>query len=136
MKKTLLAALLFLPAPAFAGTIPAEDAPDHHGQTVTVVGRASVQRMPSGEIYLDLDGKGDAAPISAYVSRGNAGPFWDIARLNGKWVAVSGEIGTFRSRPEIVLTRPSQIAVVVEPPAKREASIQPLRIHIPPAPRR
>jgi hypothetical protein len=143
MKKTLLAALLLLPVlplsgsgPAFAETIPAQDAPAYFGRSVseravTVVGQAHVQRMASGEIFLDLEGKGDGAPVSAYVSRWNAAPFWDIARLDGKLVAVRGEIGSFRYRPEIFLTDPGQIAVV-EPRAKAEASPQPLWIHIPP----
>jgi hypothetical protein len=126
MKKALLAVLLFpLSCPAVAGTIPAKDASAYSGQSVTVVGRASVDRMPSGEIYLDLEGKGDGAPISCYVSRLNAGSFSDIARFDGKLVAVSGEIGSFRSRPEIFLTVRSQIAVVDEPPAKAEPSPQP-----------
>ena len=50
----------------------AKDAPDHIGRTATVVGKASVQRTRSGEIYLDLQGRGDDAPLSAYVSRWNA----------------------------------------------------------------
>jgi len=130
MKKTLLAAfLLALSGPAFAETIPAQDAPAYFGQSVTVVGRAHVQTMASGEIYLDLEGKGDGAPISAYVSRWNARPFRDIRHLDGKLVAVRGKIGSFRYRPEIFLTNPRQIARV-DPPAK--ASPQPLWIHIAP----
>jgi len=59
MKKTLLAALLLLPVlplsgPAFAETILAQDAPAYFGRSVTVVGRTHVQRMASGEIYLDV----------------------------------------------------------------------------------
>jgi hypothetical protein len=120
VKKAVLGALLFLPGPALALTIEARDAPDHYGQSVTVVGRASVQRMPSGEIYLDLEGKGDEAPISCYVSRWNAAQFGNIDRLNGKLVAVRGEIGSFRKRPEIFLTAFSQIATVA-PHATTEA---------------
>ena len=133
MHKTLPAALLLLPlsGPAFAEIIPARDAPAYFGRSVTVMGRAHVQTMASGEIFLDLEGKGDGAPISAYVSRWNAGHFWDIGRLDGKLVAVRGEIGIFRYRPEIFLTDPGQIAVV-EPPAKAQASPQPLWIRIPP----
>ena len=138
MKKMLLAALLLPPVlalsasgPALAETIPAQDAPAYFGRSVTVVGQAHVQTMASGEIYLDLEGKGDGAPISAYVSRRNAGRFWDIGRLDGKQVTVRGEIGSFRYRPEIFLTDPGQIAMV-EPPAKAEASPEPLWIRIAP----
>ena len=137
MKKTLLAALLpLLPGPALAETIAAQDAPAFYGRSVTVVGRAHLQTMASGEIYLDLEGKGDGAPISAYVSRWNAGRFWDIGRFDGKEVAVRGEIGSFRYRPEIFLTDPGQIAMV-EPKARPEPlRPQPLWVRIAQSPRR
>jgi hypothetical protein len=121
----------FAPAQASAMAIWAKDAPDHVGQTATVVGKASVQRTSSGEIYLDLQGQGDGAPVSAYVSRWNASRFADIVRLDGQWVAISGPIGAFRYRPEIFLTSPSQIAVVDAQPEPRTPSRpRPLRIHI------
>jgi hypothetical protein len=132
MKKIVVACVLVCGViPAAAETIPARDAPDYYGQVVTVVGRVHIQRMPSGEIFLDLAGRGDGAPVSAYVSRWNAGPFGTIDDLDGKLVAVRGEIGSFRYRPEIFLTDPGQIARV-EPPAKVEAAPKPLWIHIPP----
>jgi hypothetical protein len=136
MKHAVLVLALALPAaPAFAETIPAEEAPFYFGETATVVGRASIQKMASGEIYLDLsrsgEGRGDGAPVSAYVSRWNAGRFADIAGLDGKMVAVTGEIGAFRYRPEIFLTSADQIAVV-HPPAPPKAVPQPLWIHIMP----
>ena len=131
MKKMLLAAVLLLPLSdaALAETIPAQEAANHWGETATVVGRASVHKMGSGEIYLDLEGRGDDAPVSAYVSRWNAGPFWDAANLDGKLVAIRGEISFFRGRPEIFLTDPGQIAVV-KPPQPRVAAPQPLWIRI------
>src|ERR1044071_6424092 len=94
MKKTLLAVFLSpaMAAPAWGETIPANAAPDHYGQSVTVVGQASVERMTSGEIYLDLGGSGDGAPVTAYISRWNAGQFFDIGRLDGKLVAIRGDI--------------------------------------------
>ncbi|HET7084673.1 MAG TPA: hypothetical protein VFI23_07885 [Rhizomicrobium sp.] len=129
MKKTMLVAALLLSSPALAETIPAPDAPAFVGQSATVVGRASIQRMASGEIYLDLDGRSDGAPISAYVSRWNAARFSGLDALDGKLVAVSGAIGSFRYRPEIFLTDPGQIAPV-EPAATAETPPQPRWIHI------
>jgi hypothetical protein len=107
--------LIVAAGPACAETIRARDAIDYIGETATVKGRASIQRMGSGEIYLDLDGRGDSAPLSAYVSRWNASRFFDVDDLNGRIVEITGEIGTFRYRPEIFLTDPGQIAVL--PPA-------------------
>jgi len=136
MKAAVFVLVFALPAvpQAFAETIPAEEAPFHYGQTATVVGRASIQRMPSGEVYLDLEGRGDGAPVSAYVSRWNAGRFPDPATLDGKILAVTGEIGDFRYRPEIFLTSASQIAVIV-PREKPKPRPQPLWIRIMPRPR-
>jgi hypothetical protein len=133
MKAALFVLALALPAAtqALAETLPAEEAPFLYGQTATLVGRASIQRMGSGEIYLDLDGRSDGAPISAYVSRWNAARFPGIGNLDGKVVAVTGEIGSFRYRPEIFLTSADQIAVVV-PREELKPPPRPLWIHIMP----
>jgi hypothetical protein len=133
MKKMLLAAVLVLPVTAFAETIPAQDAPSHWGEAATVLGRASVQKMASGEIYLDLEGRGDDAPLSAYVSRWNAGLFLDAADLDGKVIAISGDISGYRGRPEIFLTDPGQITVIkppIESSVAPKAAPQALWIHI------
>lgn len=131
----VLGVSLFAAPQARAEVIPAEEAAFYYGQTATVVGRANIQQMPSGEIYLDLSdsgqGRGDGAPVSAYVSRWNADRFPDIATLDGKILAVTGEIGDFRYRPEIFLTSASQIAVIV-PRERPKRPPQPLWIHIPP----
>jgi DNA/RNA endonuclease YhcR with UshA esterase domain len=112
---TLIKTLLFLPAlllssPAIADPIASRDAAGHVGETATVKGRVSLDRMPSGEIYVDLDGQGENAPISGYISRWNRGNFQYLSGLEGKVVTISGRIAIFRDRPEIFLTDPSQIA--------------------------
>jgi hypothetical protein len=66
--------------------------------------------MPSGEIYLDLDGRDQDAPMSGYISRWNAIKFPNVGDLDGKIVDITGAITTFRKRPEIFLSDPSQIA--------------------------
>ena len=104
----LLAALIA--SPASAEPIASKEAPWHIGETETVKGRASVTFMPSGEIYIDLDGRGDGAPISAYISRWNRARFPDISSLDGRTIEISGQIGSFRYRPEIFLQSPEQIA--------------------------
>ena len=110
-RMALVLSVMVTAAPACAQTIRPEEALAHIGQSVTVEGRASIQKMPSGEVYLDLAGRGDNAPVSAYISRWNAARFGDIANLDGRMVAITGAIGTFRYRPEIFLTSPDQIAL-------------------------
>ena len=106
---SLIPVLMFVALPASADPIDAKDAPAHVGQTAAVEGRLSVHRMPSGEIYLDLGGNGDAAPASGYVSKWNASRFSGVEALDGKKVDITGSIGSFRNRPDIFLTDPSQI---------------------------
>ena len=77
----------------------------------TVKGRVSVTFMPSGEVYMDVDGQGDNAPLSAYISRWNRPRFGDLTRLDGRRVEISGRIGVFRARPEIFLRNPEQLTV-------------------------
>jgi hypothetical protein len=96
----------------------ADQARAHIGETATVEGRVSVSKTPAGEVYLDI---GDGAPVSAYVSRWNSAKFQDLDKLNGQTVQVTGQISTFRGKPEIFLTDPTQIAVkaAAPPPAPK-----------------
>jgi len=110
MKSVRIVLLLILAAaPACADPIKAQDAAAHVGETATVEGRLGVHKMPSGEIYLDVDGVSDGAPVSGYISRSNAGRFPDVEALDGKKVDMTGAIANFRGRPEVFLSDPSQI---------------------------
>ena len=100
-------ALIF---PLLLAALPPAEAPFLVGQVATIEGIAKVDRTPAGEVYIDLGGKGDGAPISAYISRWNAVKFQDVGYLDGKKIRITGMIGTFRGRPEIFLTSPAQIA--------------------------
>jgi len=100
------------------GALKADQASAHIGETATVEGQVSIHKTPAGEIYLDIGGSGTGAPFSAYVSRWNRTQFQDVDRLDGKEVQVTGEISTFRGKPEILLTDPGQIAVKPAPAQK------------------
>jgi len=101
---------------AQGGTLSADQAGAHVGQSATVEGKISVQRTRDGETYIRVDGKGPDAPMSAYVSRWNRAKFQDVDKLDGKNVQITGQISTFRGKPEIFLTDPGQIAPKAEPP--------------------
>lgn len=111
MRRTIpvLLCAIFFASPALGEPIASRDAAFYVGEAVTVKGRAFLTYMPSGEIYIDLDGRSDGAPISAYISRWNRGLFQDVSTLDGKMVEVSGQIGVFRDRPEIFLQDPRQL---------------------------
>jgi DNA/RNA endonuclease YhcR with UshA esterase domain len=100
------------------GSLTADQARAHIGETATVEGRVSVKKTAAGETYLDIGGSGSAdAPFSAYVSRGNSGNFQDVEKLDGQKVQITGQISTFRGKPEIFLTDPTQLKVKADPPA-------------------
>ena len=101
------------------GALKADQAEAHIGQTATVEGKVSIHRTEAGETYLDVGGTGSSAPFSGYVSRWNSGAFQDVDRLDGKNVQITGRISTFRDKPEIFLTDPSQIALKPEAPAPK-----------------
>jgi hypothetical protein len=105
------------PDPDPGSALKADQAAAHIGETATVEGRLSISRTSAGETYLDIGGSGSAAPFSAYVSRGNSGKFQDMDKLNGQNVQVTGQISTFRGKPEIFLTDPGQIAIKPDAPA-------------------
>jgi hypothetical protein len=122
---TMTASLIFSASIALIvaqnGALTADQAKAHIGETATVEGRLSISRTPAGETYLDIGGSGSAAPFSAYVSRGNSSKFQDMDKLNGKNVRVTGQITTFRGKPEIFVTDPGQIAIKLEAPAPAPA---------------
>lgn len=117
----MTASLIFSAAVALIvaqdGALKADQAEAHIGQTATVEGKVSIHRTQAGETYLDIGGTGSSAPFSAYVSRWNRSAFQDVDKLDGKNVQITGRISTFRDKPEIFLTDPSQIAVKPEAPA-------------------
>lgn len=100
---------------AQGGALSADQAKGHVGESATVEGKVSVQRTRDGETYIRVDGQGTEAPMSAYVSRWNKVKFQDVDKLDGMNVQITGRISTFRGKPEIFLTDPSQISAKAEP---------------------
>ena len=109
-KQILISLALLLAAwPASAEPLAGKDASRHVGETAQIRGRATLTFMPSGEVYIDLDGRGDNAPLTGYISRWNRSKFQNLSSLDGKLVELSGRIGTFRFQPEIFLQDPVQL---------------------------
>ena len=108
IRLALLCAALASPS-AHADPISSQDAALHIGDTATVRGRAALTFMRSGEVYVDLDGHGDGAPVTGYISRWNRAKFQRLSALQGKVIEMSGRIATFRGQPELFLQTPAQI---------------------------
>jgi len=123
IRLALLCAALASPS-AHADPISSQDAALHIGDTATVRGRAALTFMRSveinidlagphegegGAVYIDLDGHGEGAPVTGYISRWNRAKFQRLSALQGKVIEMSGRIATFRGQPELFLQTPAQI---------------------------
>jgi hypothetical protein len=120
-----LALLVMAFSPASAADVDAADAARHIGQTVTVTGRAHLTRMLSGEVYIDLNGRGENAPITGYVSRWNRRNFHNLTALDDKLVEITGQIAVFREQPEIFLRDATQISLAPVPTPPPNRAVRP-----------
>jgi len=106
-------ALTLVAAPAFADAkiIPATEAKNHIGDTVTVEGVVSgVHHAASGNaIFLDIGGRYPNQQLTGVIFMDDFGKFSDVDALEGKIVDVTGTIALYRGRPEIILHDPGQI---------------------------
>lgn len=112
----LLACTLYLfAALANAGgptVIAAEDAADHVGEYVTVVGRvADVFTSDNENTFLNFGAAYPRQVFSATVFERFASGFNDLHGLEGRRVRITGTIRLYRNRPQIILESPSQLKV-------------------------
>jgi DNA/RNA endonuclease YhcR with UshA esterase domain len=105
-----LAVGLSLPALADAPVISDKDAKSHVGETAKVEGTVTkVSEGKSGSEFLNF---GDAFPNQTFtvmIPADSKKAFGDLKRFEGQKVAVSGQIRTYRTKPEIVLDKPDQL---------------------------
>src|SRR5689334_3282813 len=99
---------------AGAADLHPEDAVRHIGETATVCGvvasaefEAKVQDQPT---LLDLGEPSPNAIFTAVIYGDNRAKFGTPeTSLRGKHICVTGQISDYRGKPEIVLTKPSQL---------------------------
>ncbi len=97
-----------------AATLSPEDAAGHIGETATVCGivasaeyEANEQSQPT---LLDLGKPHPNAVFTAVIYGENRAKFGTPeTSLRGKRICVTGPIGDYNGKPEIVLTEPSQL---------------------------
>lgn len=86
------------------------EAAKHIGENATVSDRVDgVHQSGKGNIFLNMGGKYPNQAFTAFIPAKNAGQFSDYQKYDGQTVAVSGKITSYRGKPEIVVTSPSQI---------------------------
>jgi DNA/RNA endonuclease YhcR with UshA esterase domain len=106
----LAMALALASAAASAGTISADSAGAHIGQTVAVRGTvAEVGHSGSGTVFLDFGAPYPNAVFTAVIFSDSTSQFPSIEQAEGKTVTVNGTVQLYRGRPEIILRSPSQL---------------------------
>ena len=105
-----LCTALFLATSAFAETIAPVDASGYVGASVSVEGVVSqVSTSNRGTTFLNFGGRYPNHVFYAVIFRNNAHKFPDVHALEGKTVAIKGEVELYKGKPQIIVTSPSQI---------------------------
>ena len=99
--------------PAAAQVISCSDAQSHVGQYITVECAVSeVHHAASGSAtFIDM---GDRYPnniFTAVIFKDDASKFPNVDSLDGKTIDVTGMLGRYKGKPEIILKDPAQIKV-------------------------
>jgi hypothetical protein len=120
MKAFVIIAGLFLSAFAFRtvsvpneppllpGAIRPQDAAAHIGENIEVEGIAWVHEKAQAT-FLDLGGDYPNEALAVVIWPGDRGQFGNVAALDGKPVAVRGEVRRYRGAVEIVVRGKDQI---------------------------
>ena len=90
--------------------IPIQDARQHVGQTQCVTGKVlRVKVASSGVHFLDFCEDAQACPFTVVIFSHDLKDVGDVRRLSGRTIQIRGEVKLYDDRPEIILSRISQI---------------------------
>lgn len=100
----------WLPASAETQTIAPTEAKTHVGQTVTVEGAVgNISTGRSGTTFIDVGGRYPDNNFAAVIFAADKSKFPGLDALDGKTVAVTGQISLYRGKPEIILKSAEQM---------------------------
>jgi exonuclease VII large subunit len=113
--KTLFAAAglaVMLATGGLADVIGPSDAAQHIGEMHTVEGVvAEVSISGKGTVFLNFGGSYPNHVFYGVIFAGDTERFPDMRGLEGRSVALTGKIGVYDGKPQIILSDPSQVAV-------------------------
>ena len=90
-----------------------DQAKDHVGEFATVEGRVvEVNESGAGNVFVNFGSPYPFNTFTTFVSASDARWFFNLPRLKGATVQVTGDIRFYKGKPEIVLTKPSQLRVI------------------------
>src|SRR5215813_13717999 len=109
MQKTLW--LVLASSSLFASDcIPIQDAGKHVGETKCVAGKVLHVKMGQRVHFLDFCEEQMACPFTVVVFSHNLKDVGDVRRLEGHNIEINGAIKIYGDKPEIILSRISQIS--------------------------
>jgi DNA/RNA endonuclease YhcR with UshA esterase domain len=94
---------------AYAETVTPQDASHYAGSSVTVEGVVSQVSRSGGTTFINFGGRYPNHVFYAVILRSDSGSFSNMQSLEGKQVAISGQIEFYKGKPQIVLRSPGQI---------------------------
>lgn len=104
---------LLVSSPVQAETISYANAGQHIGSIATVEGVVSqVAISGGGTTFINFGGRYPNHTFYAVIFRNNSGQFSGVRALEGRTVAISGAVETYKGKPQIILTSPDQIRLV------------------------
>jgi hypothetical protein len=104
----LCAALAIAQAPP---TYAPEEAAKHVGETATIRGKVDGFHQSGGNIFVNMGGKDPNQSFMAFIPFESAAQFPHVEQYDGRTVGVTGKIESYKGKPEIVVTSPSQISM-------------------------
>jgi DNA/RNA endonuclease YhcR with UshA esterase domain len=106
----LLAVFLFTCGTIFAETISPEEAKDHVGKIVTVVGHVSELHVAARAYFLNMGGHNpnEAVSIVCFSSAGITPD--ELTKFEHKTISVTGKVKLYHGKTEIILTSLDQIS--------------------------
>jgi DNA/RNA endonuclease YhcR with UshA esterase domain len=93
----------------YAETVSPQDASQYAGSSTTVEGVVSQVSRSGGTTFINFGGRYPNHVFYAVILRSNSGSFSNTQSLEGRQVAISGQIEFYKGKPQIVLRSPEQI---------------------------
>ncbi len=94
---------------AYAETVSPQDASQYTGSSVTVEGVVSQVSRSGGTTFINFGGRFPNHAFYAVILKSNSGSFSGVQSLEGRNVAISGQVEFYKGKPQIVLRSPDQI---------------------------
>jgi len=92
--------------------IPASEAKEHVNAEAIVSGKVVELHKTEKLVRINLDKPFPNQPFTAVIFANKTNLFWDLDKLKGKTIEVSGKITEYRDQPQIILVSTNQLKIV------------------------